>query len=108
LVAVEPGLHALATQAGVDIIGGAVEHQARSAFFKSAILWVVVPCLSRRNSCSATLRPRLARDAPRKCLPGGRSRTIDRSNLNGLCPWADSQATLEISQVNGPNGDDKP
>jgi hypothetical protein len=38
----------------------------------------------------------------------GRSRTIDRSNLNGPCPWADSQATLEILQVNGRDGDDKP
>jgi hypothetical protein len=28
--------------------------------------------------------------------------------LNELCPWAASQAALEISQVNGPDGDDKP
>jgi hypothetical protein len=26
----------------------------------------------------------------------------------GFAAWADSQATLEISQVNGPDGDDKP
>ena len=46
----------------------------------------------------------IARDARLKCLPGGRSRAIDRSNLNRLRPRAGSQATHEISQVNGRDG----
>jgi hypothetical protein len=42
-----------------------------------------------RRRCARSI----ARYVRRKCVPGGRSRTIDRSHLNGLRPRTNAQAT---------------